>query len=210
MKKIVAIVGDFYHQAEPSTESLNLALKSLIDSGEITLRYISVDQIQSALTEGPDAVILFAEDRISPQENENARWMSNEVSASIAKYVEAGGGWLAWHSGLASYDIEGDYVTMLRGYFLHHPQLHQLVTYTAEDQSSFDIMDEHYFVECKEEQTEVFLRSDSIDGSSIAGWHHSFGAGRVCCFTPAHRLEGLLHPEVLKLLKQSVEWCGKV
>ncbi|WP_372662684.1 ThuA domain-containing protein [Cohnella sp.] len=209
MKQIVAIVGDFYHVAEDSAEALNQALKPMIDSGELSLRYISVEQLKSALAEGPDAVILFAEDRISPEADNNARWMSDEISVSIAKYVEAGGGWLAWHSGLASYDKEGSYVSMLRGCFLHHPELHQPVTYTftAQDQTTFEIMDEHYFVACSEEQTEVFLRSESVDGSSIAGWRHPYGGGRVCCLTPAHRRDGLLHTEVLKLLQHSVGWC---
>lgn len=207
MKQIVAVVGDFYHRAEDSTEALNQALKSMIDSGELSLRYISVEQLHAALAEGPDAVVLFAEDRLSPQEDENARWMSQEVSASIASYVEAGGGWLAWHSGLASYDKAGSYVSMLQGYFLHHPELHQPVTYTRQDQSSFEIMDEHYFVACNEEQTEVFLRSDSVDGSSIAGWRHPYGDGRVCCLTPAHRLKGLLNPELLMQLQKSITWC---
>lgn len=207
MKQIIALVGDFYHRAEDSTAALNQALKPLIDSGELSLRYIQAGQLLAALSERPDAVVLFAEDRVSPQEDENARWMSAEVSADIARYVKAGGGWLAWHSGLASYDRDGSYISMLKGYFLHHPELHQPVTYTAPDQSSFEIVDEHYFVACNEEQTEIFLRSNSVDGSSIAGWRHSFGKGRVCCFTPAHRPEGLLHPEVLKLLQQSVAWC---
>jgi type 1 glutamine amidotransferase len=206
MKQIVAVVGDYYHRAEDSQAALSESLKSLIDSGEISLRYIRIEQMESALAEQPDAVILFAENRITPQEDEKARWMTTEISTSIAQYVEAGGGWLAWHSGLASYEEEGSYISMLKGRFLHHPALHQPVTYIAEDQFAFEIIDEHYFVACNEEQTEVFLRSESVDGSSIAGWRHPFGEGRVCCLTPAHRQEGLLHPEVLKLLEQSVVW----
>jgi type 1 glutamine amidotransferase len=209
MKRIVAIVGDYYHRPEDSAKALNQALKTRIDAGELSLRYVAVEQLQETLADQPDAVILFAEDRMTPESNDKAKWMTDETAAFIVRYVEAGGSWLAWHSGLASYDPEGVYVSMLRGYFLHHPHEHQTVRYSYEGQAdSFEIVDEHYFVACHTEQTEVFLRSASIDGISIAGWRHAFGDGRVCCLTPAHCPEGLLHPEVLKLLNQTVSWCA--
>jgi type 1 glutamine amidotransferase len=208
MKRVVAIVGDYYHRSEHITEALNQALKLRIDSGDLNLRYIAIEQLQDALTEQPDVIILFAEDRIAPEVNNEAKWMTAEMATLIVRYVEAGGSWLAWHSGMASYAPDGAYVSMLRGHFLYHPEKHHSVRYYLEGKAdSFEILDEHYFVACHTEQTEVFLRSESTDGSSIAGWRHTFGEGRVCCLTPAHRPEGLLHPEVLNLLNQTVSWC---
>lgn len=207
MKQIVAIVGDYYHREADSKASLLAALQAKLGAGDMNVQFIGREQLAGALGQRPDAVILFAEDRLAPERDEDARWMTPEVAAVIAGYVEAGGGWLAWHSGLASYDPDGEYVAMLRGYFLSHPSEHQLVTYTGDD-GSFDIVDEHYFVHCDTERTEVFLRSSSVDGTSIAGWRHAHGAGRVACFTPAHRAEGLLNANVLKLLEQSVDWCA--
>ncbi|MFC5528790.1 ThuA domain-containing protein [Cohnella yongneupensis] len=207
MKQIVAMLGDYYHREADSRASLLAALQSQLGEGSINVRFIGKDQLVGVLSEQPDAVVLFAEDRLTPQEDEDAKWMTDEIAASIVRYVEAGGGWLAWHSGLASYDPQGDYVSMLKGYFLSHPSEHQPVKYSG-DNIAFEIMDEHYFVECRTEETEVFLRSSSIDGASIAGWRHAHGAGRVLCLTPAHRPEGLLHADVLKLLERSVVWCA--
>ncbi|MBO9597698.1 MAG: ThuA domain-containing protein [Cohnella sp.] len=207
MKQIVAIIGDYYHREADSRASLLAALQPLVGAGEMNIRFVGREQLVGALAERPDAAILFAEDRLAPESDENARWMTPQAAAEIARYVEAGGGWLAWHSGLASYDPQGDYVKMLRGRFLMHPAEHQSVTYTGVD-GSFEIVDEHYFVECDTERTEVFLRSASVDGESIAGWKHAHGAGRVACLTPAHRPEGLLDANVLKLLRQSVVWCA--
>ncbi len=207
MKRIVAIIGDYYHSEADSKASLLAALQRETVAGEMNIRFVGRDQIVEALAERPDAVILFAEDRLAPERDENAKWMTAEAAAEIVRYVEAGGGWLAWHSGLASYDPQGEYVKMLRGYFLMHPNEHQPVTYTG-DGVSFEILDEHYFVDCNAERTEVFLRSKSVDGESIAGWKHAHGAGRVACLTPAHRPEGLLNENVLKLLEQSVVWCA--
>jgi len=207
MKNIVAVVGDYYHLEEDSAESLNRALQPLAESASVSLRFVSAGRLAEALATGPDAVILFKENRVAPNEDEHARWMTRDIADAIVRYVEGGGGWLAWHSGLASYDSNGAYVSMLKGHFLYHPAEHRPVRYDREAGESFEFLDEHYFVECRAEETEVFLRSESEDGASIAGWRHAHGRGRVCCLTPAHRREGLLHPELLVELRRALVWC---
>ncbi len=207
MKQVVAIIGDYYHREADSRAALLVALQSQLGNGKLHVRFIGKDQLGDALEQKPEAVVLFAENRLVPEEDGSVEWMSPELEERIVRYVEAGGGWLAWHSGLASYDPQGAYVDMLKGRFLYHPNEHQKVTYAGEG-GEFAIMDEHYFVECRTENTEVFLRSSSVDGESIAGWRHAYGAGRVLCLTPAHRPEGLLHPDVLKQLENAVVWCA--
>ncbi|WP_052087821.1 hypothetical protein [Paenibacillus wynnii] len=73
---------------------------------------------------------------------------------------------------------------------------------------SFSFKDEHYFVECAEDKTEVFLRSTSSDGASAAGWAHFFGRGRVGCITPAHLAEGLLNPDFIAVMRRLFTWCA--
>ncbi|MFC0211024.1 ThuA domain-containing protein [Paenibacillus chartarius] len=226
MKRIVAVVGDYYHDAALIKESLEAAQREQDVRWQV--EYATVEQLTGKLSENPEAVLLFKEDRIQPQDAPDRLWMSADLAARIVSYVESGGGWLAWHSGLASYAVEGAYVQMLRGYFKYHPSEHQTVTYVggypgdtaaggaecrerAEDGNrrvQFAIVDEHYFVHCDTERTNVFLRSRSVDGESIAGWSHSFGKGRVCCLTPAHLRDGLLHPEQLGLLRQCISWLA--
>ncbi|WEK54806.1 MAG: ThuA domain-containing protein [Candidatus Cohnella colombiensis] len=207
MKHIVAVLGDYYHATEDSMAALKLALQSSIATGQCTLKVISIDELVEALESKPDAVIMFAEDRLTPQEDTTVRWMTATIAKAITQYVDAGGGWLAWHSGLASYEPDGPYIKMLRGHFLHHPQEHQVVTYTdCNGTEAFELLDEHYFVQCDEMHTEVYLRSTSVDGQSIAGWRHLYGNGRVSCLAPAHRPEGLRHPELLKRLEHAVLW----
>jgi len=210
MKRIIAVVGDYYHPEENCREALRLALK-----GEnADLRFVATDRLADALEESPDVVVLFKEDRIAPHEDGHARWMTEPVATAVTRYVEQGGGWLAWHSGLASYDPAGTYIRMLRGHFLHHPQTHQTVRYMPEGSAfgqtqAFEFPDEHYFVKCDESHTEVFLRSSSIDGESIAGWRHRVGQGRVCCLTPAHLPAGLTNPDFLRVLGGALQWCGQ-
>lgn len=212
MKIIAALVGDYYHQDELARASLQEALAEPIASGALQLLLVSdTEHLISVLGDKPDAVILFAENRVAPEAQPDLHWMTPEIEARIEHYVEEGGSWLAWHSGLASYPADGRYTGILRGYFLSHPKQHERVTYLAENgqlAAKFDFVDEHYFVHCEEENTEVFLRSSSVDGSSIAGWRHPYGEGKISCLTPAHREEGLLHPDFLSLLKAEVEWLG--
>ena len=128
------------------------------------------------------------------------------------KSAVAFGALLALHSGLA-YQTDGIYRRMLRGWFLHHPEQktvrYRIVTgaghvrLTAD--ADFAFKDEHYFVHCEEAQTHVFLRSESEDGESIAGWTHAYGAGRVLCLTPAHTLEGLTDRAFVQLLADCLQ-----
>lgn len=141
-------------------------------------------------------------------------WMDEQLQRLIVDYVEAGGHLLAWHSGLA-YESDSIYRRMLRGWFVHHPE-QKIVSYlpTSGNQitklsAPFSFKDEHYFVHCEESETEVFLRSESEDGSSIAGWTHDHGKGRVCCVTPAHTIEGLTNPNVIQLIADCITYLRR-
>lgn len=203
-KTVLALVGDYYHKAEWAEAALRHATKGLED---VELRCVEVEAFEAALRgdgqDKPDMVVLFREDRIDPQSEEPRRWMHEGLQRLASDYVEAGGSWLAWHSGLAGYDAEGPYVRMLRGYFLTHPADHQPVRYTptTSDAAAYELLDEHYFVFCDEANTHVFLRSSSVDGDSVAGWTHPYGRGYVACYTPAHNEAALASEEVAGALR---------
>lgn len=214
MEKIWAVIGDYYHPAEWIRQPLQRAIDA---AGEIEVLECSEKELQHLLSQRPKAVILFKENRINPADSAINHWMDEDLQRTISNYVQSGGGWLAWHSGLASYPVEGMYVNMLKGYFQYHPDPHRLVHYQINpkpdlrmDSVSFDIVDEHYFVHCEETETNVFLRSRSADGDSVAGWYHQFGNGKVCCLTPAHRKEGLLHPQLIDVLGKCIQWVSSL
>jgi type 1 glutamine amidotransferase len=211
MIRLAAVLGDYYHSSEWAKISLETALG--FDKEDLQIDYCTPEQLPEILAKQPDAVIHFKENRLNPVVENVETWMTEEVSFKITNYVENGGRWLAWHSGLASFPVEGAYIKMLKGYFLYHPEKQHLVHYNASadnpvllSTTSFEIVDEHYFVHCDHENTNVFLFSESIDGQSAAGWCHSFGAGKVCCLTPAHNKEGLLNKVFLETLRNCVDW----
>ncbi len=216
MKRIFVLAGDYYHPFAAIESSLLHVLELPEMGGKYELRFIEAEHLAEALGEKPDCIILYKEDRINPNDKEVRTWMTEPLAEAIVRYVDEGGSWLAWHSGLASYKRESVFAQMLCGSFEYHPQENRQVTYVAvnegrETASSFAFIDEHYFVHCDEARTGVYLRSESVDGQSIAGWRHPFGAGRVSCFTPAHRLEGLLDSDVLRLLSWNIRWlCREI
>ncbi|WP_438347487.1 ThuA domain-containing protein [Paenibacillus sp. FA6] len=220
MKKVLAVVGDFYHNCDLIQQSLNDILSPLMAEGVVQLEYCETRLISESLKEKPDIVILFAEDRVDPQNEPELRWMTPEISKQIAEYVDQGGAWIAWHAGMASYDEDSEYVKMLRGFFVHHPSENIEVTYhpvvnksipgTETSSEVFSFLDEHYFVECDESNTNIFLRSSSQDGEAPAGWFHTYGQGRVGCITPAHRAEGLLHPSFILCMRDLFGWVAKL
>lgn len=216
MKKIVALLGDYYHSKEASQASLNQALTILNENEKVNCIEIQTSQLIEELAKKPDAVILFKEDRVNPTDEKVDTWMTDEIGEAIAQYVDQGGGWLGWHSGLASYATESSYTKMLKGYFEYHPELHSHVKYTSVKGTdefgpvSFEIKDEHYFVNVNKEETNIFLKSESEEGQSIAGWFHDYGKGRVCCLTPAHNKEGLLDNHFTELLSKTIKWVSRV
>jgi type 1 glutamine amidotransferase len=213
MKQLYAFLGDYYHQPELIKGSIKQALEHLDLKGKFKIHFCDVEDLVSILQQKPDCIIIFKEDRVNPNEAKVHTWMTDEIELEITRYVSEGGSWLAWHSGLASYKVKGEFTQMLRGYFEYHPEVNQTVSYTTISNVNhgvvieFEILDEHYFVHCDEANTEVFMRSKSIDGESIAGWRHPFGSGKVCCYTPAHRIEGLLDPNVISILGGNILWC---
>jgi type 1 glutamine amidotransferase len=216
MKQLYAFLGDYYHQPEHIKAAIKLALEHPDLKDKFQIHFYDVEELVSILQQKSDCVILFKEGRVNPNEADVQLWMTDEIEAEITRYVSEGGSWLAWHSGLASYNVKGEFTQMLRGYFEYHPELNQKVTYTALSNVNhgvaleFEILDEHYFVHCDEANTEVFMGSKSIDGESIAGWRHPFGSGKVCCYTPAHRKEGLLDPSVISILGENILWCSNL
>ena len=218
MKRIVAIIGDYYHEPERIRQSLEQALLLPDGSRLAEVIYAEAESLSQVLKERPDAVVLFKEDRVNPTDALVRGWMVDALEEEIVRYVHNGGGWFAWHSGLASYAEDGAYCCMLRGHFAYHPDQHRTVRYriqggealgiSSEGGSSFEFVDEHYFVVCDRSQTGVFLVSESEDGQSTAGWSHEFGAGRVCCLTPAHTAEGLMHLELIALVHSAIRWCS--
>lgn len=214
-KKILCILGDYYHDHDIAYEALKKAVDMLDKSGPHTIELIDsdVDGLEETLSLNFDLVILGKENRVNPADELVNNWMTCDIENKIVDYVNNGGSWLAWHAGLALYNKTGEYTKMLGGYFLNHPSQHEIVTYIPKENSSgirlkesFESIDEHYFVKYNLQSSLVFLDSESLYGKAEAGWAREFGAGRVCCLAPTHREEGLTNKLMLETLAACISW----
>lgn len=216
--RIYAVVGDYYHRADWLEQALRATIDVLQEragaaeqrSAAYELRMVPYDKLRQAMEERPDVLVISKEERLLPEAPEPGSWLDREEQLMLEQYVTSGGALMAWHSGLA-YQTDDPYRRMLRGWFLHHPE-QKIVTYEHVPGSlelgkgaSFAFKDEHYFVHCEESETQVFLRSRSEDGESIAGWTHEYGEGRILCLTPAHTQEGLTDRSLLELLADCLQ-----
>lgn len=170
--KIVAVLGDFYHKESLLKNALSDAVREIEG---IELVYASRLELVDKLREKPDLVIVASENRLDPERDPEQKWLTESVERQIIDYVKQGGNWFAWHSGLAGYEENKGYVSMLGGCFTHHPDDHLKVRYDykndhvlSHEKASFAIMDEHYFIERVEKNT-YFLESLSTYGVSDAG-----------------------------------------
>ncbi|WP_158638602.1 ThuA domain-containing protein [Metabacillus litoralis] len=211
MKKVIALLGDYYHQEANISPALNHALLKLKNEGEqMEVEYIKAEQLTEKLQEHPDIVVLYKANRLNPTEEKPRYWMCEKLEEKICQYVKQGGSWFVWHSGLSSYENFKKYYEMVQGKFDFHPSEHQHVSYQPTGEvttirNQFSMVDEHYFVTCDESNTDVFLRAVSAKGNTVAGWTHAYGMGRVVCLTPAHNKEELVSNEMVDLLAKSLK-----
>lgn len=129
-------------------------------------------------------------------------WLDEGLLQLLTRWLKDGGKLFVWHSGLARYPQS--YAELVGGRFIFHPE-RTSVRYFTEDGFSFEIFDEHYFVELRG-NVEVFLWSESIFGRSTAGWKKSVGNGKILALTAAHDEEGLKNEKFRQLLEKSLSW----
>lgn len=205
MIKIAALVGDYWHPGDDAKAGLESAINRIINKEEIDLQYITYEEVSLVLDGRPDLFINAKMNVLNPRDEQLVTWLTAEFDEKIVNYVKDGGSVLAWHAGMAEYPKETRYTQMLRGSFDYHPPGLQEVTY-MQNEKTFTLLDEHYFVHCDVDNTEVDLRSTGEAGNSIACWKHSYGKGKICCFTPAHTKEGMLHESISLLLAERINW----
>lgn len=216
-KKILTILGDFYHSHDLAYTAIVKAAENLQSSSgtEIELIDSSVQNLGEMLNQKFDLIVLYKENRINPADEVVYNWMTPELEQQITLFVKNGGSLFAWHSGIVSYEGNQLFADMLRGCFEYHPSERE-VKYTGVNniigilpKESFEVLDEHYMVKANPIENSVFLTSRSTEGEVEAGWAHEYGNGRVCCLTPTHRAEGMTNNVMLDLLSQCVSWCLK-
>ncbi|KAF2957808.1 hypothetical protein AS159_05220 [Thermotoga sp. Ku-13t] len=192
--RIFVCSEDRYHRKEIFEDVLNEACAKIFERFEV----LQSPDFVSMLKEEPDLVVIGR----SNQNEDKSCWLNEREVQTLAQYIKDGERLFVWHAGLAGYPP--DYTELVGGRFIFHPQ-RALVRYFTTDGFSFEIVDEHYFVELRS-NIEVFLWSESNYGRSTAGWKKHVGKGKILALTPAHAEEGLKNERFRSLLAKSLEW----
>ena len=211
-RRIVALVGDYYHAAE----GMQRILERLATSLRCELQaYTDTALLPWDSLSDHDGLVMAKENRVAPSQSA-AVLATPRHEAAIAEFAEAGGAVIGLHNGLASYDETGRYFQTVRGGFQFHPKEHPrfLVRQVHADHPimagfrPFELKDEMYFVRVDSARTTKLLELAHADyGTSCAAWAHEAGKGRVFCFTPGHTDEVLNDPGYLGVLERGLRWA---
>jgi type 1 glutamine amidotransferase len=76
------------------------------------------------------------------------------------------------------------------------------------------VNDEQHFVIYDKDEKNILLRAENIDGltyeeqgtTSVSGWAHEYGKGRVVFTAVGHNIHALWQPEYFQLQKNAVRW----
>jgi type 1 glutamine amidotransferase len=171
---------------------------------------------------------------VFPPEKEEY-WISEEQGAAVKDFVAAGNSFYSYHNNAFVSRSSKNYREVQGGYALSHPPLRPFkvkvvnknhpITQGVED---FMVTDEQHYLVYDKDPNNILLQSENIDGltftpslrdpdhpdaptrdmgtSSVSGWAHDYGKGRVVFTAIGHTTAAMWEPEYLKLQKNAVRW----
>ncbi|TDO85271.1 trehalose utilization protein [Halanaerobium saccharolyticum] len=207
MKKVLALVGDYYHPSD----YLKQALKMIIKNNYQLDIYSNHQEVDWEGLMKYDVLILATWGKINDPEDE-AYWLDQYHEKKIDQFLAEGGKLFLVHSGTASYPKDGLFREIAGGHFIQHPEEHPQITVKAAADNSltqgikdFEITDEQYFMDVDPE-VEIFLKAESDQfGESTAGWCKNYKKGKVIVLTPGHTLEVFEEEMMQKLINNILE-----
>jgi type 1 glutamine amidotransferase len=161
-------------------------------------------------------------------------WKTDEIQDAFIRYVENGGGLLVTHSGTVKGENTQKLDMFIGSYFAFHPNNCPVAVYAvkphpiiAEGFTTFEEVDEHYYLTITAKDADVFLVSyaaaqgdaakyesepyfNTPAAANAAGYTRLQGKGRVCVLTPGHTLEVWLNPHYQALLENTLRWCAGI
>lgn len=209
MKKLVALVGDYYHPADYLSKAL-----TMLSQPDWQLEiYTRVTEVDWKHLPDYDLFMLATWGKVGP-ESDGEYWITEYQQQKIADFLAAGKKLFLLHSGIASYPRTGLLRKISGGHFVKHPSEEQelRVYKTMETEftagvSEFVIKDEQYFMEISADQITPFLAAESEKyGESIAGWFREYKSGQVFVLTPGHNLAVLENEMMQRLIKNIIKY----
>jgi type 1 glutamine amidotransferase len=152
---------------------------------------------------------------------EPKNWITEEQGEAVKNFVAAGNGLYSLHNNSHVSLSSRAYREVMGGaYNGHPPQRPFKVKVINKDHPitqgvhDFMVNDEQHFVIYDKDEKNILLRAENIDGltyedqgtTSISGWAHEYGKGRVVFTAVGHNIHALWQPEYFQLQKNAVRW----
>ncbi len=172
-----------------------------------------------------------------PREKEEY-WITEEQGKSVKDFVAAGNGFYSLHNNAFVSRSSKNYREVQGGCALSHPPLRPFkvrivnkdhpVTQGVED---FMVTDEQHYLIYDKDPKNILLHSENVDGltftpdledpanpgppknlgtTTVSGWAHEYGKGRVVFTAMGHTIHAMWQPEYLKIQKNAVRWLLKM
>jgi type 1 glutamine amidotransferase len=222
-KRALAILGDDWHCFAPLYGSIVGTLKKRgyqpVSIMDYAVPFDDFDQYDLiAMSRNAwEHVNYYREHDVNPSLKRGACWLTADQEQKFEDYVNAGGRLLLHHDAIGFY-LKGRAITRLaKAYFIRHPAIVNIeISPTGKmpeltaGVTPFSAADEEYEVEMDENQTSVYLESNSPEhGRAPQGWAHTYGKGKVAVLIPGHSHQVLSHAMVRRCLQNVIDWLGK-
>ncbi len=215
MKKyVIVLLHDYWHHAE----TIEPLLPLIFDEKEWFVKVTDDPNYIGASFTPPDLVVNF-KDGIADTSIPTTNWYGTDaIPDYILKFImpQAGTGYIGVHCGLANIpETSAFYTDLLKGRFITHPPMCPVKVHISAEHpvtagvADFEIHDEHYQMEGKWDEVKVLGTTASQHGEQVGIWVNENGKSRVVGITPGHTTEVLTHPEMVKLLRNAVNWASR-
>ena len=187
--RVLALVGDRYHNADYIRTALNRLFLELNLSIVFTINF---SDIEAAYLEGYQVLVIFRDGLDWPKgyqgpdaypyssnlENpedwpkpESHGWITEEQGKAVKEFVQAGGGLYAYHNSSNISLFSKNFREVMGGAYIGHPPLRPFkvkvvnhnhpITQGVQD---FMVNDEQHYVAYDKDPHDILLRSENIDG----------------------------------------------
>ncbi len=239
--RVLALVGDRYHNSDYIRTALGRLFRDLGLPIDFTINFSEID---AARLKGYQLFVIFRDglnwpngylepndycyssDLENPDwpKEEYQGWITEDQGKAIKEFVQAGGGFYAYHNSSNVSLFSKNLREVMGGAYLGHPPLRPFKVKVVNHEhpltqgiQDFMVNDEQHYVAYDKDPKNILLRSENIDGlnyetygsTAISGWAYDYGKGRVVFTAVGHTLHALWQPEYYKLQKNAVRWLLK-
>jgi type 1 glutamine amidotransferase len=162
-------------------------------------------------------------------------WITEAQGHAVKDFVNNGGAFYSYHNNAFVSRSSKNYREVQGGYALSHPPLRPFKVRIinkdhpiTHDVKEFIVDDEQHYLVYDKDPKNILLNSENLDGltytatypdtkepnpqpqnwgaTSVSGWAHEYGKGRVAFTAMGHTIHAMWNPEYIKMQKNAICW----